>query len=153
AAKIEEIASTNKLRRLAYANDEPLDQVLETFLKIYDVGTSRANKWISQGFRTLDDLREKADLTTNQLIGIERYDNLNTRIPRDEITALFAYVQREAAQLDPAVELLVGGSYRRGSDNSGDMDIIVTRKGTTSPGDLVPFLEELVAILTRKGFL
>jgi DNA polymerase lambda/DNA polymerase IV len=153
AAKIEEIACTNKLRRLEYANDEPLDQVLETFLKIYDVGTSRANKWISQGFRTLDDLREKADLTTNQLIGIERYDDLNTRIPRDEITALFAYVRRETAQLDPDVELLVGGSYRRGSDNSGDMDIIVTRKGTTSPGDLVPFLEELVAILTRKGFL
>ncbi|KAK3900718.1 hypothetical protein C8A05DRAFT_17002 [Staphylotrichum tortipilum] len=153
AAKIEEIASTNKLRRLEYANDEPLDQVLETFLKIYDVGTSRANKWIAQGFRTLDDLRQKADLTTNQRLGIERYDDLNTRIPRAEIAALFAYVEREAAQIDPSVELLVGGSYRRGSDSSGDIDIIVTRKGTDSSADLVPFLEELVAILTRKGFL
>ncbi len=153
AAKIEEIATTNNLRRLEYANDDPLDQVLETFLKIYDVGTSRANKWIAAGFRTLDDLREKADLTTNQRIGIDHYDDLNTRIPRDEITALFAYVTREAAQLDPSVELLVGGSYRRGSDSSGDIDIIVTKKGTNSPGELVPFLEELVAILTRKGFL
>jgi DNA polymerase lambda/DNA polymerase IV len=153
AAKIEEIASTNKLRRLEYANDEPLDQVLEIFLKIYDVGTSRANKWISQGFRTLDDLLKKADLTPNQRIGIEHYDDLNTRIPREKITALFAYVQREAAQVDPAVELLVGGSYRRGSDSSRDIDIIVTKKGTTSAADLVPFLEELVAILTRKGFL
>jgi DNA polymerase lambda/DNA polymerase IV len=153
AAKIEEIASTNKLRRLEYANDEPLDQVLEVFLKIYDVGTSRANKWISQGFRTLDDLLKKADLTPNQRIGIEHYDHLNTRIPREEITALFAYVQREAAQVDPAVELLVGGSYRRGSDSSGDIDIIITKKGTTSAADLVPFLEELVANLTRKGFL
>ncbi|KAL2132305.1 hypothetical protein VTI74DRAFT_3968 [Chaetomium olivicolor] len=153
AAKIEEIACTNKLRRLEYASDEPLDQVLETFLKIYDVGTSRANKWISQGFRTLDDLCQKADLTTNQRIGIERYDDLNTRIPRAEITALFAYVQREAAQLDPKIELLVGGSYRRGSDSSGDIDIIITKKGTSSSAELVPFLDELVAILTRKGFL
>ncbi len=153
AAKIEEIATTNNLRRLEYANDDPLDQVLETFLKIYDVGTSRANKWIAHGFRTLDDLLQKADLTTNQRIGIEHYDDLNTRIPRDEITALFAYVTREAAQLDPSIKLLVGGSYRRGSDSSGDIDIIVTKKGTNSPGELVPFLEELVAILTRKGFL
>ncbi len=153
AAKIEEIASTNKLRRLEYANDEPLDQVLETFLKIYGVGISCANKWIAQGFRTLDDLRQKADLTTNQRLGIERYDDLNTRIPRSEIAALFAYVEREAAQIDPSVELLVGGSYRRGSDSSGDIDIIVTRKGTDSSADLVPFLEELVAVLTRKGFL
>ncbi|KAK4128864.1 hypothetical protein N657DRAFT_660406 [Parathielavia appendiculata] len=153
AAKIEEIACTNKLRRLEYANDEPLDQVLEVFLKIYDVGTSRANKWISQGFRTLDDLLKKADLTPNQRIGIEHYEDLNTRIPREEVTALFAYVQREAAQVDSAVELLVGGSYRRGSESSGDIDIIVTKKGTNSSAELVPFLEELVAILTRKGFL
>jgi len=153
AAKIEEIACTNKLQRLEYANDEPLDQALETFLKIYDVGTSRANKWIAQGFRTLDDLRQKADLTTNQRIGIDRYDDLNTRIPRDEIAALFAFIKREAAQLDPNVELLVGGSYRRGSDSSGDIDIIVTKKGTNSSAGLVPFLEELVAVLTRKGFL
>ncbi|KAK4157796.1 hypothetical protein C8A00DRAFT_11318 [Chaetomidium leptoderma] len=153
AAKIEEIACTNKLRRLEYANDEAVDQVLETFLKIYDVGTSRANKWIAQGFRTLDDLREKAQLSTNQRIGIERYDDLNTRIPRAEITALFAHVRREAARLDPGVELLVGGSYRRGAESSGDMDIIITKKGTTSSGDLVPFLEELVANLTREGFL
>ncbi|KAK4105427.1 hypothetical protein N658DRAFT_512881 [Parathielavia hyrcaniae] len=153
AAKIEEIACTNKLRRLEYANDEPLDQVLEVFLKIYDVGTSRANKWISQGFRTLDDLLNKADLAPNQRIGIEHYEDLNTRIPREEVAALFAYVQREAAQADPAVELLVGGSYRRGSESSGDIDIIVTKKGTNSSAELVPFLEELVAVLTRKGFL
>jgi DNA polymerase lambda/DNA polymerase IV len=153
AAKIEEIVSTNKLRRLEYVNNEPVDQVLETFLKIYDVGTSRANKWIAQGFRTLDDLRQKADLTPNQRLGIDHYDSLNTRIPRDEVAALFAHVQREAAVLDPAVELLVGGSYRRGADSSGDIDIIITKKGTDSSVDLVPFLEELVAILTRKGFL
>ncbi|KAK4235514.1 hypothetical protein C8A03DRAFT_46362 [Achaetomium macrosporum] len=153
AAKIEEIACTNKLRRLEYANDEPVDQVLETFLKIYDVGTSRANKWIAQGFRTLDDLLQKADLTTNQRISIEHYDDLNTRIPREEVTALFAYVQREAAQLDASVELLVGGSYRRGSDSSGDIDIIVTKKGTAWSAELVPFLEELLTILTRKGFI
>ncbi|KAK4192821.1 hypothetical protein QBC35DRAFT_483476 [Podospora australis] len=153
AAKIAEIVSTNRLRRLEYANEEPTDQVLDTFLKIYGVGLNRANKWISQGCRTLEDLKQKADLTTNQLIGIEHYDDLNTRIPREEVTLLGDYVKREARLLDPEVELLIGGSYRRGSDSSGDIDFIITKKGTTSSADLVPFLETLLTTLFKKGFL
>jgi DNA polymerase lambda/DNA polymerase IV len=153
AAKIEEIATTDRLQRLQYAEDDTLTPVLEMFLKIYDVGVARATKWIAQGYRTLDDLLAKADLTTNQRLGIERYEDLNTRIPRAEVEALAGYVRRAAGQLDPAVELLVGGSYRRGADSSGDIDFIVTKKGTSSSDDLAPFLEELVSRLTDRNFL
>ncbi|KAK3389090.1 hypothetical protein B0T20DRAFT_425345 [Sordaria brevicollis] len=151
AEKIEEIVTTDSLRRLEYAQDSPLDRVLATFLRIYDVGTGRANKWLSQGFRTLDDLKEKADLTPNQRIGIDHYDDLNTRIPREEVTALGDYIKRIAAQIDPAVELLIGGSYRRGAESSRDVDFIVTKKNTTSAADLVPFFERLLKVLTEKG--
>jgi len=151
--KIEEIVNTDRLKRLEYANNEPLDKVLELFLKIYDVGISRANKWISQGFRTLEDLKEKAPLTTNQRIGVDHFDDLNTRIPRSEVTALGDYVKKEAAKLDPNVELLIGGSYRRGADSSGDIDFIITKRNTSSVSELVPFLQELVDVLTKKGFL
>ena len=153
AMKIEEIVNTDRLKRLEYANNEPLDKVLELFLRIYDVGISRANKWISQGFRTLEDLKEKAPLTTNQRIGVDHFDDLNTRIPRSEVTALGDYVKREAAKLDPNVELLIGGSYRRGADSSGDIDFIITKRNTSSVSELVPFLQELVDVLTKKGFL
>ncbi|KAK3335493.1 hypothetical protein B0T19DRAFT_406611 [Cercophora scortea] len=153
AQKIEEIVNTNKLKRLEYANDEPLDQVLETFLKIYGVGISRANKWISQGFRTLEDLNTKATLSANQLIGIDHFDDLNTRIPRAEVAALADFVKKEAHKLDPRVEILIGGSYRRGADSSGDIDLIITKKGTTSSAELVPFLETLLSILTARKFL
>jgi DNA polymerase lambda/DNA polymerase IV len=153
AAKIEEIVSTDSLQRLQYAENDPTTLVLETFLKIYDVGIARASKWIAQGHRTLDDLLAKAELTTNQRLGIERYEDLNTRIPRAEVEALAAYVRRAAVLLDPGVELLVGGSYRRGADSSGDIDFIVTKKGTTSSEDLVAFLNELVSRLTEQEFL
>ncbi|KAM7208074.1 hypothetical protein V8F20_001620 [Naviculisporaceae sp. PSN 640] len=153
AQKIEEIVHTDGLKRLEYANDEPLDQVLELFLKIYDVGTSRANKWIAQGHRTLEDLLEKANLTTNQRIGIEHFEDLNTRIPREEVTALGEYVKKEASKIDKEVELLIGGSYRRGSESSGDIDFIVTKRGTTTAGELVPFLKQLLDVLTKKGFI
>lgn len=153
AAKIEEIVTTDRLQRLQYADNDPMTPVLQVFLKIYDVGMARASKWIAQGHRTLDDLLEKADLTANQRLGTERYEDLNTRIPRAEVEALADHVRRAAAGLDPGVELLVGGSYRRGADSSGDIDFIVTKKGTASSDDLVPFLEELVSRLTEEKFL
>ncbi len=153
AQKIEEIVTTDRLRRLEYAQIEPADRVLQTFLGIYGVGNAQASKWIGQGFQSLEDLVEKAKLTPNQRLGIEHYDDLNTRIPRQEVKALGDYVKTAAAGIDPEVELVVGGSYRRGAKSSGDIDFIVTKKGSTSAGDLVPFLEGLVARLTREGFL
>ncbi|KAH8884546.1 hypothetical protein GQ53DRAFT_797790 [Thozetella sp. PMI_491] len=153
AEKIIEIVNTDKLEKLENAKGDPHIHALELFMGIYDVGNSRANKWIAQGFRTLDDIREKADLTRNQRLGLEHYDDLNSRIPRVEMDALGGYVRNEAAKINPDVELLIGGSYRRGSSNSGDIDFIVTKKGTSSHSELVPFLNELVDNLTQTGFL
>ncbi|KAI2629695.1 hypothetical protein GGR54DRAFT_275181 [Hypoxylon sp. NC1633] len=153
ADKIEEIVTTNRLRQLEYALDDPRRQVLGSFLKIYGVGQAQAQKWIAQGFRTLDDLRDKAELNTNQKIGLERYDDLNTRIPRREVEALTTCVKGTAAAIDRRVELIVGGSYRRGADSSGDIDLIVTKAGTSSTSELHPFLNKLVDTLTQEGFL
>lgn len=151
--KIEEIVRTDRLQRLEHAQKDPTSQVLGLFLGIYGVGTSIADRWIAQGFRTLDDLLRKASLTPNQRVGINHYKDLNTRIPRSEVKALGDHVKDEAARIDKDVELLIGGSYRRGADSSGDVDCIITKAGTTSSEELLRFLDMLVVSLTRKGFL
>ncbi|TLD12654.1 uncharacterized protein PgNI_04818 [Pyricularia grisea] len=154
AKKIEEIVATDRLQRLEHALNEPLDKVLQLYLGIYGVGLTQARRWISRGFRTLDDLkRPEANLNKNQRMGLEHYEDLNTRIPRSEVEALGSLIQREAAKIDDQVELLIGGSYRRGANSSGDVDFIVTRKGTVSTDELVPFLERLVARLTETGVI
>ena len=66
AEKIEEIVWTDRLRRLDNAILDPKDEVLQKFLSIYGVGIAQASTWIDQGYRTLDDLRQKAELTKNQ---------------------------------------------------------------------------------------
>jgi DNA polymerase IV len=153
AQKIEEIVTTDRLQRLEYAEAEPLDEALQLFLQIYGVGSSQAQQWIAQGFRTLEDLKEKAKLTPNQLLGIEHYDDLNTKIPRSEVEALGVVVKKTAATIDRDVELIIGGSYRRGSDKSGDIDFIVTKPGTESSLELRPFLDRLVQRLEESKFL
>ncbi|KAL8390672.1 hypothetical protein RB595_009651 [Gaeumannomyces hyphopodioides] len=153
ARKIDEIATTDRLRRLEYARAEPLDAVLQTFLGVYGAGLAQAWRWIGQGFRSLDDLAARASLTPAQRMGVERHADLNSRIPRAEVEALAGLVRRAAALVDPAVRLLLGGSYRRGADTCGDVDFIVTKDGTAVTDDLVPFLDELLARLTEAGIV
>lgn len=153
ADKIEEIVNTNRLRQLEYALDDPRRKTMGMFLKIYGVGQTQAQKWIAQGFQTLDDLRNKAELNASQRIGLDHFDDINTRIPRQEVEALADHVKKTAALIDRRIELIVGGSYRRGADSSGDIDLIITKKRTSSTAELTPFLNRLVEVLTREGFL
>ncbi|KAK8872993.1 DNA polymerase lambda [Apiospora arundinis] len=153
AQKIEEIARTGRVRKLQDLQSDPLVQLRDVFTKIYGVGAGQADRWIAKGYRTLNDVREKAQLTANQRIGLDHYDDLNTRIPRKEVEALGAHVTRAARAINHDVQLIIGGSYRRGADSSGDIDIIITRQGTSSTGQLIDFLDELVSKLTDEGFL
>ncbi|KAI9051143.1 hypothetical protein LZ554_005245 [Drepanopeziza brunnea f. sp. 'monogermtubi'] len=153
ALKIEEIAITGHLRRLDNARLDPNDKILQLFLKIYGVGPGQADKWIQAGHKTLDDLRALPNLHKNQKIGLDHYDDFDTRIPRDQVTALGEIVKKAVDEIDPQVEAIIGGSYRRGALTSGDIDFIITKRGTESGLDLLPFLNKLVGRLSRDAFL
>jgi DNA polymerase IV len=153
AKKIEEIVVTGRLRRLENAQAEPTDKFLQIFLKIYGVGITQAGKWVQQGHKTLDDLLKNVHLTQNQRLGIEKYDDFLVRIPREEVTALGAILKNAAAEIDPKVQIIIGGSYRRGATTSGDIDCLLSKPGTKDSRDLLPFVNELVSILTSTGFL
>ena len=127
AAKIEEIVWTDRLRRLDNAKLEPNDEVLQLFLGIYGVGIAQASAWIDQGFRTIEQLTEKAHLTKNQKIGIAHYRDFSTRIPRSEMDKHGKFVREAIAKVDQTIEVTIGGSYRRGAADSGDIDFIITK--------------------------
>lgn len=153
AKKIEEIALTDCLRRLENAALGPSDRVLQNFMNIYGVGLDQGWKWVLQGHKTFEDLTRHAHLTENQRLGIEHYEDFLTRIPREEVTALGDIVKTNSDVVDPRVEVMFGGSYRRGASSSGDIDCLLTKSGTSSSKDLLPYLNRLVARLTEIGFL
>jgi DNA polymerase IV len=147
ATKIEEIVFTNRLRRLDNALAEPQDQTLQTFMKIYGAGFAHASQWVRQGYTTLDELLEKANLTENQKIGIAHFEDFQERIPRAEVARHGDIVRRALHKVDPAFEVTIGGSYRRGAKDSGDIDFIITKPDadidyvrTVVAGQLVPHL-------------
>ena len=153
ASKVEEIACTSRLRRLESTICDPNDQLLQLFMGIYQVGLPTASKWIAQGHRSLEDLRSKADLTPNQKIGIDHYDDFLTRIPRREVTAHVDIVRSACAKVDAQIQVIVGGSYRRGAVDSGDIDMIIARDNASLENIRTILIDTVIPELLREGFL
>ncbi len=108
---------------------------------------------MDEGYKTLDELLQRAHLTPNQRIGIEHYVDFNSRIPREEVEQHGTIVRKSLRNIDPAFEVIVGGSYRRGSDTSGDIDCIITRPNTDGNFLRRAVLEQLIPKLFGKKFL
>ena len=154
AVKIEEIAYTSRLRRLENARAEPQDQVLRTFMQVYGAGFAKASEWVSRGYKSLDEVVEKAeDLTVNQRIGIEHYEDFNSRIPRAEVERHGLVVRTALHKIDSTFEVIIGGSYRRGASNSGDIDCVITRPDTGAAHLRAVVLGQLIPTLASSGFL
>jgi DNA polymerase IV len=153
AAKIEEIVWTDRLRRLDNTNREPNDLTLQTFLKIYGVGLAQATKWINQGHRTISDLVSKAHLTKNQLIGIQHYDDFQTRIPRKEVESHGQFLRTIIQKIDPTIQITIGGSYRRGAPDSGDVDFILTKPNSPISTLRTIIFHTVLPLLQKRNYL
>ncbi|KAG7087813.1 hypothetical protein E1B28_013753 [Marasmius oreades] len=148
ARKIMEIITTGELRRIKYENTESV-QVTRIFQGIYGVGQRTAIGWYYNGCRTIDDLREGkggVKLTNAQRIGFKYYDDINTRMPREEAAAIFELIKPIALSIDPNLFVEIMGSFRRGKADCGDIDILITRSthdGRTHRGVLPKLLDAL----------
>jgi len=153
AEKIEEIVTTDRLQRYENTLDDPNDQVLQLFMGIYDVGFQQAQLWISNGYRTLHDLKRHAKLTPNQRIGVDHYNDFQQRIPREEVKKHGQIVVRGLKRVNENLEGIIGGSYRRGNKDSGDIDVVITHPTADMHQLHTWVFGEAVPYLFKIGFL
>ncbi|KAG9666001.1 DNA polymerase beta-like protein, partial [Aureobasidium melanogenum] len=153
AEKIEEIVRTSHLRKLDSTKMDERQQILNRFLKIYGVGLHAAERWASAGYKTLDDLLQKAELTDNQRIGIAHYDDFNSRVPRAEVEQHAATVKQALKALNKGYKIYTMGSYRRGAKDSGDIDLLITKPGASIDEIRETVMDRLVPLLTKQKFL
>ncbi|KIK98285.1 hypothetical protein PAXRUDRAFT_824032 [Paxillus rubicundulus Ve08.2h10] len=148
ARKIMEIIETGSLRRIKYEKTEDVEAT-KLFQGIYGVGRQTAFAWFASGLRNLDDVRARKGglkLTTVQEIGLKFYDDINSRMPREEAKRIFEIIQPIALSLDGGLFIEIMGSFRRGKADCGDIDILITRptiNGKTHQGILPRLLERL----------
>ncbi|KIJ18088.1 hypothetical protein PAXINDRAFT_71726 [Paxillus involutus ATCC 200175] len=146
--QIMEIIETGSLRRIQYEKTEDV-AATKLFQGIYGVGRQTAFAWFASGLRNLDDVRARKwglKLTTVQEIGLKFYDDINTRMPREEAGRIFDMIKPIALSLDRGLFIEIMGSFRRGKADCGDIDILITRPtidGKTHQGILPHLLERL----------
>lgn len=131
--KVEEFLQKGELAELNNLRTDPRIHAYKELGGILGAGPQTIKRWISSGISTLVDLRkavgaDKVKLTNMQKWGLRYYEDLNTRIPRAEVTALGDLVRRRLLALDPNIIFEIAGSYRRGKQDSGDIDIIVSNR-------------------------
>ncbi|NXG11896.1 DPOLL polymerase, partial [Sakesphorus luctuosus] len=124
AEKILEILESGHLRKLDHISESV--PVLELFSNIWGAGVKTAQIWYQQGFRTLDDIRTKATLTSQQAVGLKHYTDFLERMPREEAAEIEQTVRQAALALKPGLVCVACGSYRRGKPTCGDVDVLVT---------------------------
>uniref|UniRef100_A0A4W5K7M2 DNA polymerase n=1 Tax=Hucho hucho TaxID=62062 RepID=A0A4W5K7M2_9TELE len=102
------------------------------------------------GFRTLEDIRTKANLNHNQIIGLKHYDDFLDRMPREEAAAFEKTVKEAAKFLDPGLLAMACGSYRRGKDTCGDVDVLISHPDGKSHRGV---FSKVLQSLHQSGFL
>ena len=75
------------------------------------------------------------------------------RIPRAEVAKHGEIVQTALQDLEPAFQVTIGGSYRRGSKDSGDIDFIITCPEAGIDRVRTVVVNQLVPKLFSQGFL
>ncbi|XP_053711919.1 DNA polymerase lambda-like isoform X1 [Synchiropus splendidus] len=148
ADKIDEIMESGHLRKLDNIGEAV--PVLELFTNIWGAGAKTAQAWYQQGFRTLEDIRTKAHLTSTQKIGLKHYDDFLDRMPREEAAAIEKVVRDAALSVVPGLVAIACGSYRRGKATCGDVDVLITHPDRVSHKGV---FGKVLQILHDNGFL
>lgn len=140
--KLNEYVKTGTLRILEREKTNPINILGE----IYGVGPKKAQELVNAGIKTIDELKVRQNELLNdiQKLGLKYYEEIQERIPRleiEEFEKIFKSIFSQSANGFPDAKFEIVGSYRRGAQNSGDIDVIITgRTGAVYKA----FVDELV---------
>jgi DNA ligase (NAD+) len=139
--KLKEYVKTGTLQVLDRERKNPLNLLT----KVYGIGPKKAKEFINKGITTVQDLRDNEGLLTkNMKIGVKYFDDIEARIPREEIVEYDKILKRIFnTSTSPGSMMEIVGSYRRGAKTSGDIDIIITNDENNNK-ILDLFLDKLV---------
>lgn len=149
-----EYTNTGKLQAAQDARDDPEIMVLKVFYDIWGVGALTAREfYYDRGWRDLDDVVEFgwSTLLRVQQIGVKFYDEFLSPIPRDEVELIASIIHRHAVKVrDQGIQSLLVGGYRRGKQQCGDVDIIVSHPDETQTLNII---NDIVSSLETEEFI
>lgn len=152
-AKLYEIVETGTVKEIEEKGLKQVSKIREQLMLIHGIGPYKADQLIDEfGITTIEELIDLAIkspyiLTEAQKIGLQYYYDLQNRIPREEMFEHERFLREFFLHLVPEFQMTVVGSYRRGLESSGDIDILLTYRGITHQEAVTYFrhsIDELV---------
>jgi len=137
--KLNEYVQTGTLKILEREKTNPVNILAD----VYGIGPKKAKELVDNGITTIAQLRENQHMLNDiQKVGLQYYEDVLKRIPRSEIEQYDAIFQRDFKKIaTPDSRFEIVGSYRRGAQSSGDIDVIIT---SNSPQVFKNFIDELL---------
>ena len=154
--RIDEILENGCLKELE--NKDLNENSYEELTSIIGVGKSKAKEWIKLGIRNMEDLKENIKnenikVTNNIGLGLKYYKDMEHRIPREEIDKMKKVIGKEIITTNKKLIFEICGSYRRGNNDSGDIDILITHNEYIEENNKYNFLNKIITNLKKIGFI
>ena len=105
-------------------NNDKIYNFKQELLHIYGIGPINAKKIIEKGIQNIQELKNNIYLLNDkQKIGLKYYDDLKLRIPLNEYKEHLKILQKDLIKSKLIFDFV--GSYRRGNNNMGDIDLLI----------------------------
>jgi DNA polymerase/3'-5' exonuclease PolX len=162
--RIDEILKTGKLSEIKI-NSQSINylKVISELEDVFGIGRKKAYElFMKYSITSVEDLKLKAKnklitLPNNILKGLEYVGKINTNIPRNEINKFNIIFDNITLSISPKLFGSICGSYRRGSDKSGDIDYILFHTELINKSDInkskINYLEKFVNALKNKKII
>ncbi|KAK5995837.1 DNA polymerase type-X family protein pol4 [Cladobotryum mycophilum] len=134
------------------AATDPRLAVLRKFYGIWGVGDTTAREFYNKGWRDIDDVVEYGwdSLSRVQQIGIKYHEEFQLKIPRTEVEAIADVILSHGRNIDPGFQMVIVGGYRRGKQESGDVDVILSHKDEKKTHQMI---DKIVIGLEKGSFI
>ena len=141
--KFQEFKETGTLNALEKEKNNPMF----IFTDVYGIGPKKAKELVQKHkITSIKQLRDQQNEVLNdvQKKGLKYYEDILERIPRSEIVKYEKSLKKHFDKVKNSTSRFeIVGSYRRGKQESGDIDIIVT-------GDDIVFINFIDELIRKK---
>ena len=137
-------------------NDKEKKKIIDDLESVVGIGHVNALEFYNQGVKSVKDLIKKIDkgeieVNDKILLGLKYYGKFQGNIPRKEIDKVFKIfvniidkINKKLKEKDQYIFEFCG-SYRREKPTSGDIDILISKKGKLNPD--YNYLENIIKLL------
>ncbi|CCK71842.1 DNA-directed DNA polymerase IV KNAG_0I00510 [Huiozyma naganishii CBS 8797] len=155
AKKIQTILASGTLPGLDDSSE--LDQRLEYFTNCHGIGTHTAKRWLALQYTSFTDvLRGSPQEFVSgwpSLLGWSYFEDWSRKISRTECEKHLSVVKQCLSEIDPDCQVELQGSYNRGSQTCGDIDLLFFKENCDNLVVIAEIFERLVSLLHSRGYI